>query len=902
MCAVCPEYQSHSPCGRGKISQFKTASPGVTFVIAVCTYFIAAQVPEFLEFGRGVPRKPVFMPEITKRMDRSEIAKRIERAEKLLQKGKPADALQEYQQVLAADPGNDAVCQMAADLCLSLQRVPEAAKLLGELFDRQIQAGDATRASLTYKKLSRYVTPTYEQKLSFGRLLEHSHRKQAIETYEEVLQELTAQGRKQESLLVLQRIVALEGNERNIARLAELCSAVGDGNAAAAAFLKLADLAKSSGGNSSIWIERAYSENPTDPVIALAYSNGLIEQGQLGAAIFVLETQVNDGHNSVELRQSYAKALLAANRLSDAEPILWQLFEQDPSQLQEIANLIGMLLDAEQDEEAVALAQKLEQFQQRKNERRAFIAMMHGVINRHRAAAKMLEFMAEQFNSANREGDYAHTLLKLFDLYCGAGDYAKAADCFDRAAEVDAYEKGHQKRLETLRGKIDENRFKVIASRLSSVNDSFEQPAKSEEKLLGSATLQDLMLQAEILVQYGMRSKALERLQRIQELFPHEEERNPNLQQLYMTAGLIPQYADSPRSTSSSSSHAAVDATNFTRVSEITRKIYQQSTADAVASTVVSEIGPEWKVDRCYIALRKPGMAPNLFKEYCGAGTAADANAWAEIANSVHELAIARGSASFYDASAAPELQSVRTLLTSMNITSLLALPLANGSDQVGVLILATSVGRRFSANEEALLKTICDQAAITLSNAGLRRLVKSLSVTDEKSGLLKRASYLDLLSAEVRRAVQNNRPVTVILMQFGQRAALMKEVGESALEAMMLKVGQLLAANVRQNDLVFRYDVTTAAIVLAETSEAQALTAAQKLQKLFAELRVPDKQAAVPFHAGVAEAVMRPGFDPLDIVTEVINRAEMALDSSLAKGAEAIIALGASLSSAAVA
>ena len=33
---------------------------------------------------------------------------------------------------------------------------------------RQIEAGDATRASLTYKKLARFVTPTWEQKLRFG--------------------------------------------------------------------------------------------------------------------------------------------------------------------------------------------------------------------------------------------------------------------------------------------------------------------------------------------------------------------------------------------------------------------------------------------------------------------------------------------------------------------------------------------------------------------------------------------------------------------------------------------------------------------------------------------------------------------------------------------------------------
>ncbi len=55
------------------------------------------------------------------------------------------------------------------------------------------------------------------------------------------------------------------------------------------------------------------------------------------------------------------------------------------------------------------------------------------------------------------------------------------------------------------------------------------------------------MLQAEILVQYGMRTKAIERLQRIQELFPREEERNQDLQRLYMSAGMNPRYADSAK-------------------------------------------------------------------------------------------------------------------------------------------------------------------------------------------------------------------------------------------------------------------------------------------------------------------------------------------------------------------
>src|SRR3974390_943185 len=82
--------------------------------------------------------------------------------------------------------------------------------------------------------------------------------------------------------------------------------------------------------------------------------------------------------------------------------------------------------------------------------RRQVIAIMEDIAAAHRASSQMLEFLSELYNASNRENDYCQTLLKLFDLYCSTGDFAKAAECLDRAAEVDPYEPGHLKRLDML--------------------------------------------------------------------------------------------------------------------------------------------------------------------------------------------------------------------------------------------------------------------------------------------------------------------------------------------------------------------------------------------------------------------------------------------------------------------
>ena len=855
------------------------------------------------------------MPDSTKRPDRAEIDKRIERAEKFLQKGKTAEALSEFLGVLEEDPENDSIRQMAADLCVSLNKTADAVRLLGQLFERQQKAGDASRASLTYKRLARLVNPRWEQKVRYAQLIEASNKKQALETYESALAELTKRGKKKECASVLKRIVELEPVEANLVRFGELSSELGDNKAAASAFAQIAQLKAAAGENAAEWQERAYTEDSSDPSIALSYGKGLLNEGQVGAAIFVLEQPVLAGSAPQEIKDAYAQALLAANRLTDAEPIIWEMFEQHPVRIQQVTDLIGSLIDAELDKEAVALARKLEQFQRKRGERKAFVTQMQDIAANHRPCPEVLEFLSELFNSSNKESDYSQTLLKLFDLYCSQGNFQKAAECLDRAAEVDPYEPGHQKRLEQLRGKIDQNRFQVIESRFNSATKARQEASQPKETTLGSAALQDLMLQAEILVQYGMRTKAVERLQRIQELFPHEEDHNEDLQRLYLAAGMTPKYSGSapvlpaapipvaplPASPQAPAMEVA-DVSSLTKIADITRKLYKQNTAISVLTAAVNQVGEHWQVTRCVAAMRKPGLPPTAVQEYCADGIrAANAGPMAKLVSLLHDLAVNRGSVTIPDALVAPELQGVREVVTELAVTSLLALPLNEGQDHVGVLMMMSATPRTWSSNDVVLLKTIAEQITIALNNAGLRRLVKNLSVTDEGSGLLNRASYLDLLQAEVRRSLQQATPLTLLLMKFGKIAALTKEVGEQGLEEMMQQIGKTISANIRQNDLAFRYDKTTVAIVLGETSEKDALLAIEKLRKLLAEVHVPGKEHTVSFAAGLAQGVIRQQYDPVDIVTELINRVEQALESAIA-GPNKVVALPPMFAAAAVA
>jgi diguanylate cyclase (GGDEF)-like protein len=348
---------------------------------------------------------------------------------------------------------------------------------------------------------------------------------------------------------------------------------------------------------------------------------------------------------------------------------------------------------------------------------------------------------------------------------------------------------------------------------------------------------------------------------------------------------------------------------NVTRVAEITRKLYHQGTAPAVLTTAVNEIGGHWEVSRCVALMRTPGSAPTAVQEFCGNGVKEGNSATIKaVMCALQDMASTSGEPIIIaDAQKATELQDVRKALAELGTTTVLAFPLSNGEDSVGVLALLHNKPREWPNTDAVVLKTLADQMVIALNNAGLRRLVKNLSVTEEKSGLLKRGSYLDLLLAESKRAVQNASALSVLLLQFGRSAALIKEYGDAAVEGAMEKIGQQFAANIRTNDLAFRYDTTTIAIILGETAEKEGMMAIEKLRKIIAGVRLPAKDGAekghaMEFSAGLAEAVVQESYDPVDIVTEVINRAEHALATSMAQGPGKVVALGAALAAGAVA
>jgi diguanylate cyclase (GGDEF)-like protein len=848
----------------------------------------------------------------------ADVSKRLEKAEKYIQKGKMGDALQEFLAAVEDDPDNVSVRERAADLAISQGEGKAATGLLSGLFDRLATIGDQNKAVVSYKKLARVGKPTVEQSFRYAQFIEKSNKKEALELFQQAAQGFIGSRDKAQALVAYQHLVALDPTLENLKTEGELAAAQGDNKTAAEAFFQAGELEKKAEHDAFSWFERAYKHDASNLGAAMAYASALVERGDGAGALRAIEPHANKSDAADQVLEIYARSLMALKRPADAKPIIWHLYEQDPKKISEIALLIGTLIDVEEYGLALDLAKHVGEMEDKAGRHRDYVGTLKEVVDKHPPNSEFLEYMVGMYNSVNREHDYCEALGKLFELYYALGNFLKAGDSLDAAAEVDPYERGHQKRLEMLKGKIDANRYRAIANRFTAAlrasgqaieEDGAAAPADSEPTVL-----EDFMLQAEIFLQYSMRSKAAERLERIQKLFPREEERNEKLRSLYMSAGMLPKY-DTPAPPPAPPKAAAAPTSppepaipgvtptppagvpqavanenavdNISRVTEITRNIYRQANVKAVLFAAVNDVGRHWSASRCVAGLCTPGKPPSAALEYCAPGVKqSDVMAIVKLLGTLQGLAVGQGPVAIPNVKNAPELAPIKQYIDALEVISLLAVPLIDGEEHVGVLILEQcGTPRPWRQTDVLVLKTIGDQMVLAVNNAKLRNLMKTLAVTDEKSGLLKRSSYIDVMLSEVRRGLQQNSQFSVMLLNFGKASALVKEIGEPAVENMMQQLGQICCSHVRQNDVAVRYDLTSVALLLADTNDKNAFFVVDKLRKVLNTIKVTGTERTVTCTVGIAEAVMQTRFDPVDIVTEVINRAEAALEAAKHEG-----------------
>jgi tetratricopeptide (TPR) repeat protein/GGDEF domain-containing protein len=841
-----------------------------------------------------------------------DVDKLFEKAEKYLQKQKFESALETYQEIFKYEPRDEEVLVNLGDLSMKLNRTADALRYQGLLADFYVHRNDVNKAVATYRKILKVSSQDLNVLMKLAALLEKSQKNsEALETYREALQLHRKAGSNALVMDCLEHIVRLDPS--NLEANIELGEMAGNRQpkVASQAFLKAAQLAREA-GDENRWgelVDRAYAVEPSNELCSIAAAEVRLMRDLAAESVTLLEPVYQAKPDDIQIVTLLARAYLRTGEFAKAQPVCWKAYQLRPDAIELVQKVAEGFVQAGDAEKALAVATQLRGALYKQGKRSEYLEIVEKIYAADESNLQVLETLSNLYNEMNREDGLRRSLGRLFNLYLAVEQYDKAADTLEKIIDVDPYGEGHYDRLLNLEGYIDKIWYGNIATRLQPPSGHSVAGGAAGEGVAGAKqeSLDDLIIEGEMFHQYQLTAKLTTTLEKINRLFPGAEEENPRLRDLYNTAGFHPTPAPAKKPPAAAPQPARKaeapyppggpgaalqSLEDLRKISEITANIYREGTPQSVLQVAVNEIGRALNASRCWGALGTTDRPAALSAEYCSpTSSASDAASAARVFATLMSQAKAKPDGwSMEDAVQFPVLAPIAADIQKLGIKSLLALPLMEKEQPSGLLLVEQLESyRAWTPGEIVLLKAISTQVAIAVSNTKLRRLVRSLSGTDEETGLLPRSSYLDCMLSEASRAKNQAQPFSVCLLEPENPTALAKGLGDAGLQRYLKQVSKALQSNMRQNDIAIRYNPCSIAVLFPDTALPQGGLAVEKFRRAISQIK-PDNNAPPNFCSAVCEVHLSGNFDAVDGVTEAINRLESVLEQSRKDGGQRVV------------
>ena len=786
------------------------------------------------------------------------------------------------------------------------------------LFDRFTAPREEPKALALYTRFLKPQQQPPERVARYALLLQKQNRtEEAIEQFTSAAFAYEMSGKGEDALACFVRIAQLdsENRERHIA-VAGLAERLGNYAAASLGYLRAGQLTGQDHPEALEYLAKAHQLSPHDRSAALIYAQALLRKGETGAAAALL-APLSETERDATFLETYAEALMRSGQLDNARTVLERLTNHGAGSADKFFSLATEFLRAGQADKAVDLLSGTKKSMLAARRESEFSSSVDQLVEAFPQSLRLAQFWAALYGEINRESKYFDALVRLFDLNMTSDQLPGACEALEKLIEIDPYDARNQERLDQLKGRAGDDFLSRVKSRLSNAathrseapvpEQRRAKPGEPSTAILkevdSTQTLEDLLVQAEIFVQYSLQSKAIERLQRIVELFPGEEEHNERLQGLFEAAHWWPEEGavmrrpvEQPRAVleepanhaTAASPYAPETLRDLAKISEINQNVFRQPSPRAMLSVAVNEVGNYLRTARCLAVVGPAGQPHQMASEFCASGVEASSG------NQIVRLIGQMERATPDSLGGLPLEATAAPILREMGLETSLAVQLTDPETQspAGMMIAGFAGPHVWKPNETYFLQSIGDQMLMCVHHTRLRTLVRTLAVADEKTGLLARGSYIDCLLHESQRARTQGIPLALALLQIDGGPELLRQQGEGPFERYMEQLGKAVQAIVRQTDLAIKYTSWALAVVLPDTPLSGAQMFAEKLKRAVGGLRPPWDGGQLTTSVAVAEAIARQDYDNEDIVTDLINRVEAGLEEARRRGGNEIVAL----------
>ncbi len=447
-------------------------------------------------------------------------AKAQREAEKYVIQGKIPQAIAEYQKIIKVDPEDLLTLNTIGDLCLRMGKPQEASSYFSQVADRYARDNFLLKAIAVYKK----ILGCDPRNLAVHKTLASLYAKQGLNVearneYLRVAEISTAEGKPADTQLAYEKVAELDPS--NIAaqmKLAEI--SLKDGAKDKAHFYVAATArAQAKAGNYSGALDsfkRALELKPDDAKGMMGLLDAAMHTGNVADALSLLKGPAEAGSLPIEVFEMMAEAHLANNDPVKASQTLQQVLAQDKSRYARFLELQEKLLERkEYDAAALCLDPVIPILIEKRSTKQA-IEAFHSILAELPDHLPSLTRLADLYSAANDQSHFISVLDRIADHYLSQGLHREALACIEKILQVTPESQKHLP--------LHRQTFEIVYPGIpyTSPGSVGSTPAQEASVVQGHGTAGPVeagaaganpaLIEADLLLNYGIKDRALELL------------------------------------------------------------------------------------------------------------------------------------------------------------------------------------------------------------------------------------------------------------------------------------------------------------------------------------------------------------------------------------------------------
>src|SRR5437763_1281067 len=404
-------------------------------------------------------------------------SKYVEAAQKLLNQGKVAQAIAEYQNILKYEPRDQVTLMTIGELYIRQGETFQAIDYFERLAQIFVGDGFLTKAIAVYKRIAKLAPEEIRPLEKLADLyVQQGVMSEARPLFLQLAEIHLKQNRQAEAVGLLKKLLQAEPDNLRIqVRLADLYQAMGQTRDAVEAYVSASQraLARGDQTESEKLADKALKLEPNNAAALIVRARSYSLQGDLAKAAQLLQ-QVPDLEKGGEQTELLLDFHLKNSSWDQAVTLALQVFEADPKNYGPLQKVVEALLEAGQTQKAMGILEQSRIPLIDGGEHEAVGKMLNALADRMPGRIEPLEWLVELYG---RTSDSFH----LPDALAKLGDALVQDEQFDRAKEIFEQLVGRQPDSDSAKRKLNGVLRRLGTPAASDIPD--EVPAIPEDHL-----------------------------------------------------------------------------------------------------------------------------------------------------------------------------------------------------------------------------------------------------------------------------------------------------------------------------------------------------------------------------------------------------------------------------------